>query len=278
MRRLDPPARAPTSVRACDAGGARHVDEREGHARGHPTIAKTATTATSRHSGAWSDAGRERAVAEQRFRSSRRRMVAHLRDHVRDPRVLAAFEEIPRHALVAEALAGQAYRLDVALPIGEGQTISAPVVVARMTAALGLEGCERVLEVGTGSAYQAAILGRLAAQVVSIERMPKLVARARRQLAALGIHNVVVHLGDGSGGRPGEAPFDAIVVTAGGPEVPRPLLEQLAPGGRLVGPFGSRDEQHLLRITRERSGRLRREVLGRCRFVDLVGAHGWARP
>ena len=164
-------------------------------------------------------------------------------------RLLEAFASVPRHLLVPEALRGEAYR-DVALPIGNGQTISAPGVVAAMTGALELTGVEKVLEVGTGSGYQAAILSRLAARVVSIERVPQLAARARTALDRLGIVNVVVYLGDGSLGRLADAPFDAILVTAGGPEVPPPLLEQLAPGGRLVGPFGDRECQHLVRVRR----------------------------
>jgi protein-L-isoaspartate(D-aspartate) O-methyltransferase len=194
---------------------------------------------------------------------------------VKDPRVLAAFGSVPRHRLIPEALSGQAYR-DTAIPIGEGQTISAPSVVAAMSEALELSGHETVLEVGTGSAYQAAILSELAARVVSVERVPRLAASARRALDALGVHNVVVYLGDGSRGRPSDAPFDAIVVTAGGPNIPDPLLDQLAPGGRLVGPFGERDEQRLCRIRRTDAG-FTQEVIGRCRFVDLVGAHGWER-
>ena len=206
----------------------------------------------------------------------RRRMAERLaRSGVRDPRVLAAFASVPRHRLVPEALRGKAYR-DVALPIGDGQTISAPGVVAAMTEALGLTGSETVLEVGTGSGYQAAILSRLAARVISIERIPKLAASARTALDALGVSNVVVYLGDGSEGRPQDAPFDAIVVTAGGPEVPPPLLAQLKIGGALVGPFGGREEQELLRIRRLPGGGFQREVIGRCRFVDLVGSHGWA--
>jgi protein-L-isoaspartate(D-aspartate) O-methyltransferase len=190
-------------------------------------------------------------------------------------RLLEAFATVPRHLLVPEALRGEAYR-DVALPIGNGQTISAPGVVAAMTGALELTGVEKVLEVGTGSGYQAAILSRLAARVVSIERVPQLAARARTALDRLGIVNVVVYLGDGSRGRLTDAPFDAIVVTAGGPEVPPPLLEQLAPGGSLVGPFGDRERQRLIRVRRRPRGGFAREVLGLCRFVDLVGAHGWA--
>ena len=192
-----------------------------------------------------------------------------------DPRVLEAFLSVPRHRLVSEALHDRAYD-DVALPIGERQTISAPGIVAAMTQALALQGRETVLEIGTGSGYQAAILSRLAARVVSIERVGRLAARARRDLDARGVSNVVIYLGDGSLGRPADAPYDAIVVAAGGPEVPQPLLEQLAPGGRLVGPFGSREEQRLLRVHRAAGGTFHSEVIGRCRFVDLVGAHGWA--
>ncbi len=194
---------------------------------------------------------------------------------VTDRRLLEALATVPRHRLIPEALRGRAYH-DVSLPIGEGQTISAPSVVAAMTQALALEGPESVLEVGTGSGYQAAILSRLASRICSVERVPRLAARARTALDQLRISNVVIHLGDGSSGRPQDAPFDAIVVTAGGPAVPQPLLDQLAPGGCLVGPFGSREEQRLLCVRRTRRGRVEHQVLGRCRFVDLLGSHGWA--
>ena len=209
------------------------------------------------------------------FASARRRLCERLaRDGIRDARVLAAIASIPRHLLIADALSHQAYE-DAALPIGEGQTISAPGIVAAMSEALELSGKERVLEIGTGSAYQAAVLARLAERVVSIERIPELAARARSALEQLGVMNVVVHLGDGTRGWPSEAPFDAIVVTAGGPEVPAPLLEQLAPGGRLVGPFGKRGAQMLVRVRRTHAGRFLRETLGQCRFVDLIGEHGY---
>jgi protein-L-isoaspartate(D-aspartate) O-methyltransferase len=194
---------------------------------------------------------------------------------IRDQRVLAALRGVPRHRLVPEALQHRAYD-ESALPIGEGQTISAPLVVAAMSQALALRGEERVLEIGTGSSYQAAILSRLAERVISIERIPRLADRARSALDALGISNVVVFLGDGSRGWASEAPYDAIVVTAAAVTVPEPLLDQLAVGGRLVGPFGDRDEQVLLRITRGADGAFERESMGRCRFVDLVGEHGWA--
>jgi protein-L-isoaspartate(D-aspartate) O-methyltransferase len=188
--------------------------------------------------------------------------------------VLEAFTWVPRHRLIPEPLQGQAYR-DVALPIGNGQTISAPSTVATMTEALQLDGTETVLEIGTGSAYQAAILSRLAARVVSIERVASLAARARTALDRLGVTNVVVHLGDGTTGRPADAPYGAIVVTAGGPEVPQPLLDQLEVGGRLVGPFGERGKQELIRVRCDRPGQFTREALGPCRFVDLLGTHGW---
>jgi len=208
--------------------------------------------------------------------AARRRLVQRLlQGGVRDPRVLAAFAAVPRHLLVPEALRTESYK-HAALPIGDGQTISAPTVVAAMTEALELEGTERVLEVGTGSGYQAAVLSHLAASVVSIERVGRLAARARSALDALGVSNVVVYLGDGTIGRPADAPYDAIVVTAGGPTIPQPLLDQLARGGRLVGPFGTREQQALVRIRRSKHGQLERETLGRCRFVDLIGAHGWA--
>jgi protein-L-isoaspartate(D-aspartate) O-methyltransferase len=215
-----------------------------------------------------------RACAE--LRGARRRMVERLAGAgVRDARVLSALEAVPRHWLVPEPLHAQAYR-DHALPIGDGQTISAPSTVARMSEALELTGREAVLEIGTGSGYQASVLGLLAERVVSIERLPRLAAVARRALDRLGVRNVVVHLGDGSLGRAAEAPYDAIVVTAGAPDLPRPLLAQLAPGGRLVAPVGPRGAQRLVRVRRGADGRLRAEALGPCRFVDLVGRHGWA--
>jgi protein-L-isoaspartate(D-aspartate) O-methyltransferase len=194
---------------------------------------------------------------------------------IRDRRVLAALGAVPRHRLVPEALQAQAYR-DAALPIGDGQTISAPGTVAAMSEALELRGHESVLEIGTGSGYQAAILSQLAARVVSVERVQRLAAAARRALDRLGIDNVLVYWGDGTRGRPSDAPFDRIVVTAGGPHVPTPLLEQLAVGGSLVGPFGSRAEQSLLRVRRDGPHAWSEERLGRCRFVDLVGSHGWS--
>ncbi len=192
-----------------------------------------------------------------------------------DTRVLTELARVPRHWLLPEALHGQAYR-DTALPIGDGQTISAPSTVASMTAALQLEPGDVVLEIGTGSGYQAALLSRLAERVISIERLPRLAAAARRALDRFAVTNVIVHLGDGSLGRPADAPYDAIVVTAGAPRIPQPLIDQLAPGGRLVAPVGERSAQQLVRLRRRADGAVQREVLGPCRFVDLVGQHGWA--
>ncbi len=206
---------------------------------------------------------------------ARRRMVERIaKGGVRCERVLRALDTVPRHLLLPEALDHRAYEIS-SLPIGEGQTISSPDIVAAMTEALQLMGDETVLEIGTGSAYQAAVLSKLAARVVSIERVPLLATRARSALDKLGVSNVVVHLGDGTRGRPADGPYDAIIVTAGGHEVPQPLIDQLAPGGRLVGPFGSRDTQQLVRITRGEQGALKREELGVCLFVPLVGEHGW---
>lgn len=209
---------------------------------------------------------------------TRRRFLERLKSAgVDDPRVLEAFAAVPRHLLVPEALRDQAYK-ETPIPIGEGQTISAPGVVAAMTMALELEGHERVLEIGTGSGYQAAILAQLVSQVISIERIPRLAARARTALDRFGVTNVVVYLGDGTRGRAELAPFDRIVVTAGGPEVPKPLLDQLAADGMLVGPFGVRGAQNLTRVRRcGDDDRFTREVLGECDFVDLIGQNGWQR-
>ena len=217
----------------------------------------------------------ERAREEARFARARQRLAERLAaDGICDVRVLKAIAAVPRHLLVADALSHQAYE-DAPLPIGEGQTISAPGIVAAMSEALELRESDRVLEIGTGSGYQAALLARLAERVISIERIPALAERAENALRALGVRNVVVKLGDGTRGCPELAPFDAILVTAGGPEVPPPLLEQLATGGRLVGPFGRRGAQTLVRVRRGVNGRFASEALGRCRFVDLVGEHGY---
>ena len=192
---------------------------------------------------------------------------------VRDERVLAAMRAVPRHCFVPAYQAGSAYR-DTPLAIGQGQTISQPYIVAYMTELLELRGDERVLEIGTGSGYQAAVLAQLAAEVISIERFPSLAQEARERLAALGYDNVRVEVGDGTLGWPQDAPYDVIIVTAASPEMPEPLPEQLADGGRLVAPVGPRWTQHLVRVRRE-GGTFKRETLIGVAFVPLIGTHGW---
>jgi protein-L-isoaspartate(D-aspartate) O-methyltransferase len=192
---------------------------------------------------------------------------------IADVRVLEAMRKVPRHLFVDPVLAGRAYE-DAPLPIGEGQTISQPYMVAVMTAALALQGGERVLEIGTGSGYQAAVLAELAGQVYSIERIPALADRAQETLRRLGYDNVTIRVGDGSLGWPEAAPFAAIVVTAGAPRVPPPLVEQLQVGGRLLIPVGSPQAQTLRRVVRKEDGVEQEELVG-CIFVRLVGEHGW---
>ncbi|MET0152027.1 MAG: protein-L-isoaspartate(D-aspartate) O-methyltransferase [Candidatus Binatia bacterium] len=194
--------------------------------------------------------------------------------NVRDPRVLEAVRKVPRHLFVEEALRDRAY-LDKALPIGEKQTISQPYMVAAMSEALELTGRERVLEIGTGSGYQTAILAELAESVFSVERIASFVPLARRRLESLGRYNVLVKVGDGTIGWSEHAPYEAILVTAAAPQLPRPLLEQLSVGGRLVVPMGPEESQTLMRIRRDEEG-FHEEALGECRFVKLIGRHGWA--
>ena len=194
---------------------------------------------------------------------------------VRDPRVLAAMSKVPRHLFVEEALRDRAYQ-DKALPIGEKQTISQPFIVAAMTEALELTGRERVLEIGTGCGYQTAVLAELAETVFSIERITVFAQQARRKLEAMGAYNVLIQVGDGTIGWNEHAPFDAILVTAAAPQIPRPLVEQLKVGGRLVLPMGDEIEQTLICVWKDEKG-LHEEVLGECRFVKLIGRHGWER-
>ena len=195
--------------------------------------------------------------------------------NVRDPRVLEAIRKVPRHLFVEEALRDRAY-LDKALPIGEKQTISQPFMVAAMSEALELRGPERVLEIGTGSGYQTAVLAELCESVFSVERIASFVPIARRRLESLGRYNVLIKVGDGTIGWSEHAPYDAILVTAAAPGLPRPLAEQLAIGGRLVVPVGPEESQSLLRIRRDEEG-FHEEALGECRFVKLIGRHGWER-
>ena len=193
-----------------------------------------------------------------------------------DPRVLKAMEIIPRHLFIDEGLIDQAYS-DNPLPIGEKQTISQPYIVALMTQALELKGKERILEIGTGSGYQTAILAHLADRVFSIERIAALATRARKILDQLNYYNVAIRVGDGSYGWKEEAPFDAIITTAAAPKIPQYLVEQLVVGGRLVVPVGSRDVQTLYKLTRfeEDLSQIKKEDLGGCRFVSLIGESGW---
>ena len=190
-----------------------------------------------------------------------------LRTHVDNPRVLAAIRDVPRDVFVPARLQDEAWD-NVALPIGSGQTISQPLVVARMCELLDLRGDERVLDIGTGSGYHAAVLARLVTHVWSVELHPGLSERAAGQLAAAGVANVTLIVGDGSLGHPDEAPYDAINVAAAMPAIPPALPEQLAEGGRLVGPVG--DDQRLVLLRREAGGMLRREQHERVRFVPLV--------
>jgi protein-L-isoaspartate(D-aspartate) O-methyltransferase len=192
---------------------------------------------------------------------------------IADERVMAAMEEVPRDRFVPDNLRRRAYD-DAALPIGSGQTISQPYMVARICEELGLDGDERVLDVGTGSGYQAAVLARLAAEVHSIERLPELAEQARRNFEAAGVDNVQVHVGDGSRGLPEEAPFDGIAVAAAAPGFPQALYDQLRLGGRLVVPVGGRHGQRLEVIVRSPEGAaVIRSVP--CRFVPLVGEEGF---
>ncbi|MCI0396660.1 MAG: protein-L-isoaspartate(D-aspartate) O-methyltransferase [Chloroflexi bacterium] len=210
-------------------------------------------------------------------RAQREQMVAQQIEGrgIRDPAVLAAMLAVPREVFVAEKYQEYAYD-DAPLPLPEGQTISQPYVVALMAASLKLRPGDQVLEIGTGSGYAAAVLSRIAAAVYTVERHDSLATYAREKLALLGYNNVSVLCGDGTLGWPEYAPYDGIVVAAGGPRVPHALREQLVIGGRLVMPVGSRPRlQQLVRLTREGEQMYRKEALSRVRFVPLIGAQGW---
>jgi protein-L-isoaspartate(D-aspartate) O-methyltransferase len=212
---------------------------------------------------------------EKRFEDQRNEMVETqlIPRGISGRNVLQAMSKVPRHLFVPPDERKYAYE-DCALPIGEGQTISQPYMVAVMTELLGLVGGEKVLEIGTGSGYQAAVLSELAAEVHSIERIRPLAERAEKLLKSLGYKNVSVKIDDGGGGLPEEAPFDGIIVTAGCPSIPKPLIDQLADGGRLVIPVGNRFQQVLTVATKEGETIKIQEKLG-CVFVPLVGRHGW---
>ncbi len=207
-------------------------------------------------------------LAAQRARMVERQLA---RRGIRSPAVLDAMGTVPREAFVPDVSRHEAYE-DRPLPIGEGQTISQPYVVALMIEALSLDADDRVLEVGAGSGYAAAVLGRIARDVYAIERHASLARAASDRMRRLGYDNVQVMAGDGTAGWPEEAPFDAILVSAGGPEVPEPLLDQLAPGGRIVIPLGDPwKDQELVRLERRPGGGVVRESLGHVRFVPLIG-------
>ena len=193
--------------------------------------------------------------------------------NITDPAVLAAMRKVPRHLFVSEALRHKAYE-DYPLPIGEQQTISQPFIVAEMSQALDLGPNDRVLEIGTGSGYQAAILAEIAYRVYTIERLHPLYIQARRLFDQLQYHNIVTRYTDGTTGWREQSPFDAIIVTAGAPQAPESLIDQLAIGGRMVIPVGDQYAQDLLKIIKDRRG-VRQYSLGGCRFVKLIGEEGW---
>ena len=192
---------------------------------------------------------------------------------ITDPYVLGAMRKVPRHLFVSEALMDQAYG-DFPLPIGEQQTISQPYIVAEMTQALQLSKDDRVLEIGTGSGYQAAILAEIVFRVYTIERIHPLFVKTRRLFDKLRYHNIVTKYSDGTSGWIDESPFDAIIVTAGAPEIPEVLVNQLSVGGRMVLPVGDQYSQDLIRLYKDEEGILKTNM-GGCRFVKLVGEHGW---
>ena len=217
----------------------------------------------------------DRQITEDEYATERERMVRFqlAGRGIRDRRVLEAMRAVPRHRFVPPHLAGSAYH-DSPLPIGQGQTISQPYIVALMTELLSLRGTEKVLEIGTGSGYQAAVLSLLALQVISVERFAPLAQEAQRVLVELGYRNVRIEVGDGSLGWPAEAPYDAIVVTAASPQMPSPLRDQLAEGGRLLAPVGPRWTQQLV-LERRVGNQYRTEMSISVAFVPLIGEHGW---
>ncbi|MDX2434764.1 MAG: protein-L-isoaspartate(D-aspartate) O-methyltransferase [Desulfobacterales bacterium] len=209
------------------------------------------------------------------FEKARARMVEEqlLPRSIHDQKTLEAMRKVPRHLFVEDAMKNQAYG-DSPLPIGRGQTISQPYIVALMTQALGLKGHERVLEIGTGSGYQAAILSQICEKVYTVERIDTLLVQARKVFDSLHYLNILTKLDDGTNGWPEYGPYDAIVVTAGGPKVPLPLLEQLADPGILIIPVGDRGVQNLQFVTKK-DGEITEKTIELVRFVNLIGDHGW---
>jgi protein-L-isoaspartate(D-aspartate) O-methyltransferase len=210
------------------------------------------------------------------FEILRGNMVKRLREHykIQDERVLSAMNILPRHLFVSEAIKHQAYK-DNALPIASNQTISQPFIVARMSELLELTPNSRILEIGAGSGYQTAVLASLAGKIFAIERIPNLAAEAQERIQKLGFHNVTLRCADGTNGWEVYAPFDGILVAAGSPDLPQPLLKQLKIGGNLVIPIGKDTKtQNLIRITRTANG-FQTEDFGACSFVPLIGEHGW---
>ncbi|NDV19740.1 protein-L-isoaspartate(D-aspartate) O-methyltransferase [Pseudodesulfovibrio sp. JC047] len=193
---------------------------------------------------------------------------------VNDSRVLEAMSTLPRHLFVEEALAYKAYS-DSPLPIGEGQTISQPYIVALMSELLEIEPGMKILEIGTGSGYQAAVLGEMGAEVYTVERIKKLFHAARKRFMKMRMFSVKLKLDDGTMGWPDEAPYDRIIVTAGGPEIPEPLVDQLADHGRMLIPVGESRRNQMLVLVEKRDGVVRQTDMGNVAFVDLVGSHGW---
>lgn len=208
------------------------------------------------------DINRERMIEEQLIARG-----------INDQNVLDAMRLVPRHLFVEDAMQAHAYG-DFPLPIGNGQTISQPYIVALMTLSLQLTNSSKVLEIGTGSGYHSAIISRLCNKVFTVERIDGLVGRARKVFDRLHYHNIVSRIDDGTVGWPAEAPFDAILVTAGGPRIPEPLLAQLADPGRLVMPVGGQDVQEL-QVVEKRDGGITIQTIEQVRFVDLIGAYGW---
>ena len=210
-----------------------------------------------------------------KYQRQREKMVAQQIEArgVSDPLVLAAMRKVPRHLFVSEALMDQAYG-DYPLPIGEQQTISQPYIVAEMTQALQLSEDDRVLEIGTGSGYQAAILAEIAFRVYSIERIYSLYVNGRQRFDRFRYHNILTRYSDGTTGWADESPFNAIIVTAGAPSIPDSLTDQLAPGGRLIIPVGNQYSQELIKVVKDEKG-IHQTNLGGCRFVKLVGEKGW---